>query len=77
APAAAPDPGSACGRALACCRAYAEAVPNVVADSACAGPAEVADRPDADARCRAMAAGWRETLALLPDVDPPEACGAP
>lgn len=68
------DPSSVCGRARACCEAYAEAVPNVVVDSACAGPGEVAADPDSDARCRAMIAGWRETLRLLPEVDPPPAC---
>lgn len=75
APTAELDPSTTCGRALTCCRAYAEAMPNVVAETACAGPAEVADEPDADERCSRMTHGWREALALLEGGVPP-ACQA-
>lgn len=51
-----------CGQALRCCRAFAEALPNVVESSACAGPFEAAEAYDADARCSLMQAGWREAL---------------
>lgn len=71
---AALDPDSVCGRALACCEAYAAAIPNVVPEAACAGPAEATADADADERCRRMIAGWRETLELLPDVEPPPSC---
>lgn len=61
-----PDPDSACGRALACCRAYASAVPDVVESSACAGVFEAAET-GADARCDAMKEGWRQVLTHLSD----------
>ncbi len=67
------DPGSACGRALACCRAYAGAIEDVVESSACAGPSEASEAPDADARCDAMKEGWRDALIHLRG-EPPEAC---
>jgi hypothetical protein len=59
------DPETACGRTLACCRAYAAAIPNVVEDSACAGVYEALVADDADARCQRMSAGWREALTHL------------
>ena len=67
------DPDSACGRAEACCRAFAAAIPNVVAESACVGPREVHERADADVRCDAMRAGWREALTLQTG-EAPDAC---
>lgn len=67
------DPDTACGRAEACCRAFAAAMPNVVAESACVGPREVHERADADARCDAMRAGWSEALTLR-SGEAPEAC---
>ncbi|MCZ7687298.1 MAG: hypothetical protein M5U28_54605 [Sandaracinaceae bacterium] len=66
-----PDPSSTCGRALACCRAYAAAIPDVVEASACRGVFEAASAED-ERRCRAMSRGWREALARLGDA--PEAC---
>ncbi len=59
------DPSSPCGRALACCHAYASAIPDVVEDSACRGPGEAHALADADRRCRGMSAGWREALERL------------
>jgi hypothetical protein len=59
------DPESVCGRSLACCRAYAQAIPNVVEDSACAGVYEALGTEDPDARCENMKAGWREALVHL------------
>ncbi|HEY8432256.1 MAG TPA: hypothetical protein VIL20_27980 [Sandaracinaceae bacterium] len=67
-----PDPASTCGRALACCRAYAAAIPDVVEDSACRGVREAASEGNADARCRAIAEGWRQALALRGGA--PEEC---
>jgi hypothetical protein len=73
APRVEPEPESACGRALACCRAYAGAVPHVVEASACAGVYEAGDTTDPDARCDAMKEGWRQALASLSDA-PAGAC---
>jgi len=70
------SPGSPCGRAAACCEAYAEAFGNVVAASACAGPVEAAAREDADARCDRMREGWRLALAHHAAAEPPAACAA-
>jgi hypothetical protein len=67
-----PDPSSTCGRALACCRAYARAIPDVVEQSACSGVLDAAPTPQAEPRCRAMATGWRQALELL--VEAPDAC---
>jgi hypothetical protein len=70
------DPETACGRALACCRAYARAIPSVVEDSVCAGIYEAIERDDADARCGRMARGWREALQRLSeDGTAPAECG--
>lgn len=66
-----PEPSSTCGRALACCRAYAAAIPDVVEASACRGVFEAASSED-ERRCRAMTRGWGEALARLGDA--PEAC---
>ena len=74
APEVALDPDSECGRARACCEAYADAIAGVVAASACIGPGEAADAPDADARCERMREGWRAALAHHPEIEPPEAC---
>ena len=71
------DPDTACGRALACCRAFAEATPNVLAEHACVGPAEASTADDADERCARMTEGWRVALERNPDVEPPGACSAP
>jgi hypothetical protein len=68
------DPTSPCGRARACCRAYAEAIPHVDDAVACVGPAEVAGAPDADARCARMVEGWREALERLREGGAPAAC---
>ena len=68
------DPDSPCGRARACCEAYADAFAGVVAASACVGPAEAVEAPDADARCARMREGWREALSHHPEIEPPEAC---
>ena len=68
------DPETACGRALGCCRAFVEIVPNAVESSACAGPLESADTPDADPHCEMMAAGWGETLRLARG-EAPASCG--
>ncbi len=68
-----PDPSSTCGQALACCRAYASSIPDVVESSACAGAREAASDPEGDARCRAMKEGWRQALAHL-SGEPPDAC---
>lgn len=72
--AARPEPASdsACGRALACCRAYTTAVPDVVESSACAGVYEAAES-GADARCDAMKEGWRQALDALSGA-PSDAC---
>src|SRR6185295_3522114 len=60
------DPGSSCGRALACCRAYCAAIPEVPEASACEGIYEALDAaPDPDARCRMMADGWGQALQHL------------
>lgn len=67
------DPATECGRAQICCRAFALAF-DAVEPTACAGPGEVADEPDADAQCRRMTAGWREALERHPDADPPPEC---
>lgn len=72
------DPDTACGRALACCRAFCGAFPNVVENSACAGVYEALESPDPDARCRAMCAGWRQALERLSeDRTPPAECVDP
>ena len=68
-----PDPDSACGRALACCRAFAVTLPHVIEASACAGVYEAADTADPDRRCDAMKEGWRQALASLPEA-PVDAC---
>lgn len=68
-----PDPASACGRALACCRVFAVTVPHVVEASACAGVYEASDTADPDRRCDAMKEGWRQALASLPEA-PVDAC---
>lgn len=68
-----PDPDSTCGHALACCRAYASAIPDVVEESACHGVLEAAAEEDPDARCRVMTAGWRQALEHL-SGEAPEAC---
>ncbi len=74
-PAEAPlDPDSSCGRARACCEAFADAIPNVRSASACAGPGEAASAPDGDARCERMRDGWRAALEHHPRVDPPQPC---
>jgi hypothetical protein len=67
------DPATACGRALACCRAFAGFVPHVVESSACAGVYEASDTADPDGRCDLMKEGWRQALANLPDA-PADAC---
>jgi len=71
------EPGSPCGRALACCRAFAEVTPHVDPAAACAGAIEAAQFDDADARCDRLRIGWRVALEDHEDVDPPEACSAP
>lgn len=71
------DPATMCGRAEACCRAFAAAVPNVVEESACAGPADAAGAGDADGRCERMMAGWRTVLERHPDAEPPPECSPP
>jgi hypothetical protein len=68
-----PSPGSVCDLALACCRAYTSAVPDVVESSACAGVYEALDLADADARCERMRTGWRSAFEHL-DVEVPESC---
>lgn len=68
------DEGTTCGQALRCCRAFADAVPNVVESSACAGPFEAAEAEDAEARCALMQAGWREAL-FHATGEPPASCG--
>lgn len=70
------DPTTVCGRALACCRAFARATPHVSATSACAETFEVAELEDADARCGRMQLGWRAALEVREDLEPPEACSA-
>ena len=67
------DPATACGRALACCRAFAATLPHVVETSACAGVYEASDTDDPDGRCDRMKEGWRQALANLPDA-PADAC---
>lgn len=67
------DPATACGRALACCRAFAATLPHVVESSACAGVYEASDTADPDGRCDLMKEGWRQALANLPDA-PADAC---
>lgn len=69
------DPDSDCGRAELCCRAYADAIPNVVAASACVGPREASEMRDAADRCRRMRDGWRAALEHLGSGDLPAACG--
>ncbi|MFK7991828.1 MAG: hypothetical protein AB8I08_37775 [Sandaracinaceae bacterium] len=69
------DEDTACGQALLCCRAFAEAVPHVVESSACVGPFEAAEAEDADAQCALMQAGWREAL-FHATGEPPASCGA-
>jgi hypothetical protein len=59
------DPSTACGHALACCRAYAHAMPDVVERSACAGIYDALDQPEPDQHCRMMTAGWRDALVHL------------
>ncbi len=71
------DPATTCGRAQACCRAFAAATPNVVSASACAETVEAAEREDADARCERMIVGWRIALDRNADVEPPPTCAAP
>ena len=71
------DPETVCGQARACCEAFAAAIPNVVVRSACRGPIDASADADADARCEAMRAGWREALALHSAAEPPPECGAP
>ncbi len=66
-----PDPDSRCGRALACCRAFVRAMPDVSEASACAGIFEVQDQAVADQRCGAMMGGWRTTLEHLSGEPPP------
>ncbi len=66
------DPESSCGHALACCRAYANAMPNVVERSACEGVYEALELPDPDARCGAMTVGWRDALVHLTANAPAE-----
>lgn len=68
------DPHSECGRALACCEAYADAIENVVASSACVGPREASTAPDAGERCERMRDGWREALEHHPRAEVPEVC---
>lgn len=70
------DPESACGRAEACCQAFAEVTPHVEVASACAGPREVFEDDDADARCERMVEGWRVALETHEGVDVPDTCGA-
>ena len=62
-----PPLGEACARAVECCEAYAAAMPNVSADSACAGA-----REDDPAACARMRRGWRAALEQMGDV--PGAC---
>jgi hypothetical protein len=57
-----PEPGSSCGRALECCRAYTSVISDVVEASACVGVYEALDAQGADARCLAMTLGWRSAL---------------
>ncbi|MCB9597269.1 MAG: hypothetical protein H6719_31380 [Sandaracinaceae bacterium] len=71
------DPDTTCGRAERCCHAFAEAMPHVVVESACAEPGEVAELEDADARCGRMIEGWRTALDRRDGVDPPEVCASP
>ena len=68
------DLSSVCGRAEVCCHAFANATPNVVAQSTCAGPREAAAQPDADARCERMMLGWRTALERNEDVELPSEC---
>lgn len=68
-----PEAGSPCARALACCRAYVGAVPDVVEQSACAGVFEALELEAPDVRCDGMREGWRQALAHLEDEDP-ESC---
>lgn len=69
------DADTSCGRAQACCRAFAAATPHVDAASACAETVEVAELADADERCERMTIGWRVALEHNREVDPPAACG--
>lgn len=70
------DPDTVCGRALACCRAYAAAIPNVVEESACAGIYDAIEGPSPDASCARMSRGWREALARMSeDGSAPPECG--
>lgn len=71
------DPESVCGRAQACCRAFAEVTPNVDASAACAEPADAAGAEDADARCRRMIIGWAAALEAHEGVEVPEVCAVP
>ena len=71
------DPSTVCGRAQACCRAFAEVTPNVAADVACAEPADAAGAADADARCERMIIGWRAALELHDGLEMPDACAVP
>lgn len=68
-----PDPASTCGRALACCRAYVGAMPDVIEASACAGVFEASDAPDPDRRCRTMTTGWRRALERM-QGEAPDGC---
>ena len=71
------DPETACGRALACCEAFAAAFENVVASSACRGPVDASEAEDAAARCDRMTLGWRVALERHETASPPTACGDP
>jgi len=70
------DPETPCGRALTCCRAFAEVTPHVDPAAACAGPIEATHYDDADARCDRLRIGWRVALEDHEGVEPPDACSA-
>lgn len=70
------DPATTCGRAEACCAAFAEVTPHVALDTACAEPHAAASLPDADARCARMIRGWRTALEQHEGLAMPEACAS-
>lgn len=62
-----PRLSASCEQAVVCCEAYAAMMPNVSAESACAGA-----REDDEAACVRMRRGWRAALEQMGEV--PSAC---